>query len=67
MLNEFGMNAIVITITQLVIETIVMTLYSLYCSPGNVYKYNINKRRFLDLYGPHICAIVCLLLDAEYL
>ena len=37
LLNEFGMNAIiVITITQLVIETIVMILYSLYCSSGNV-------------------------------
>ena len=35
-LNEFGMNAIVIAITQLVIEAIVMILYSLYCSPGNV-------------------------------
>ena len=36
MLNEFGMNAVVITITQLVFETIVMILYSLYCSLGNV-------------------------------
>ena len=42
-LNEFGMNAIAITITQLVIETIVMIPYSLFCSPGN-----INKRRSLE-------------------
>ena len=46
-LKEFGMNAIVITITQLVVQTIVMILCSLYCSIVRLVMFrNINKRRF---------------------